>query len=162
METGVAYLFAIIFIVIALNFYFLFFRVRRGNSRYKRMGRQAVDEAKQALWRDKEVARRIEREQDDAYERVKLRNETLAYYEEVRRRHAIADEAEKLELPPGVFDDYLNFDKYDDLKSLEAYENRSIENEMTGYGSYLPELTEAETETDKNEMDPFDIFKNKK
>jgi len=52
------------------------------------MNRAAVEEAKQALWRDKEIARRIEREQDDALERVKLRNETLAMYDEVRRRAA--------------------------------------------------------------------------
>ena len=155
MESGIVYLFAIIFIVIALNFYFMFFRVRRGNSRYKRMGRTAVDEAKQSLWRDKEVARRIEREQDDAYERVKLRNETLAFYDEVRRRHAIADEAEKLELPPGVYDDYLNDG------NLEAFKLDDEENELTRYDSYLSEI-EPETEADDNEMDPFDIFKKKK
>ena len=94
MRSEVAYLFVIIFVVIALNFYFMVFRPRRGK-RHKRMDRAAVDEAKQALWREKEVARRIEREQDDALERVKLRNETLALYEEVRRRHAHEDEEEQ-------------------------------------------------------------------
>jgi len=89
MEGSVAYLFAIIFFVIALNLYFVLTRLRRGSGkRRKRMDRAAIDEARQALWRDKEVARRIEREQDDAYERVILRNETLALYDEVRRRHA--------------------------------------------------------------------------
>jgi len=90
MENSIVYLVAIIFIVIILNFYFLFSRMRR-NDKYKKMGRAAVEEAKQAIWRDKEVARRIAREQDDALERVKLRNETLAMYEEVRRRAAARD-----------------------------------------------------------------------
>ena len=140
METGVAYLFAIIFIVIVLNFYFIFSRMKRGN-RHKRMGRSAISEAKQALWRDKEVARRIEREQDDAYERVKLRNETLAYYEEVRRRHAIADEADKFQLPSSDYDSFL-----------------------PEPNTFLPEIDSflQETETDDKELDPFDIFKKNK
>ena len=79
-----------IFFVVALNFYFLFFRRGRGTGR-KRITKAAAEEAKQALWRDKEVARRIEREQSDAYERVKLRNETLAIYDEVRKRAAARD-----------------------------------------------------------------------
>jgi len=69
---------------------------RDNNRRRKRMTRAAVDEAKQALWRDKEVERRIAREQEDAIERVILRNETLELYEEVRRRHAKDDEMENL------------------------------------------------------------------
>jgi len=85
LDSSVAYIFAIVFIVLALNIYFITSRFRR-SSRPKKMGRAAVEEAKQALWRDKEVARRIEREQYDALERVKLRNETLAIYDEVRKR----------------------------------------------------------------------------
>ena len=104
MEGGVAYLFAIIFFVLALNLYFVFMRMRKGNKR-KRMNRVAVDEAKQALWREKEVARRIEREQDDAMERVNLKNETLALYEEVRRRHAKEDELERMGLGAYGLDD---------------------------------------------------------
>jgi len=104
MNSSVAYLFAIIFIVIALNFYFLIFR-RMKRDKPKKMGRAAVDEAKQALWREKEVARRLEREQDDAIERIKLRNETLALYEEVRRRHAKDDELERLAMNPNLIDD---------------------------------------------------------
>jgi len=103
MNQSIAYIFAIVAIVIALNIYFLFARLRRGTTRHKRMGRAAVEEAKQALWRDKEVARRIEREQDDALERVKLRNETLAYYEEVRRR-AAARESEGAIVVPKEWD----------------------------------------------------------
>ena len=106
MESGVAYLFAIIFLVIALNFYFLVIRMRRGDKR-KRRDRVAVDEAKQAVWRDKEVARRLEREQDDALERIKLRNETLALYEVVRQRHAKEDELERTGLGSQVNEDEL-------------------------------------------------------
>ena len=104
MNSSVSYLFAIIFIVIALNFYFFVFR-RLKRDKPKRMNRAAVDEAKQALWREKEIARRIEREQDDAIERIKLRNETLAMYEEVRRRHAKDDELERLAINPNLIDD---------------------------------------------------------
>ena len=60
----------------------------RSTDRRPKLGRAAREEAKQAIWRDKEVARRIEREQDDAIEIIKLKNETLAIYEEVRRRAA--------------------------------------------------------------------------
>jgi len=69
------------------------------------MTRAAADEAKQALWRDKEIARRLAREEEDALERVLLRNETLALYEEVRRRHAKEDELERLGLRVDKSDD---------------------------------------------------------
>ena len=86
IEGPIAYLFVLIFFVVALNSYIFIFRNRR--NRRRRITKAAIDEAKQALWRDKEIARRIEREQSDAYERVKLRNETLAIYDEVRKRAA--------------------------------------------------------------------------
>ena len=87
LDSSVAYIFAIVFIVLALNIYFITSRFKR-STRPKKMTRAAIEEAKQALWRDKEIARRIEREQDDALERVKLKNETLAIYDEVRKRAA--------------------------------------------------------------------------
>ena len=90
----------------------MFGRMRKGNKR-RRMGRAAVDEAKQALWRDKEVARRIEREQYDALERVTLRNETLAFYEEVRRRHAKEDEHESPDLDAYLASNDLDDDELD-------------------------------------------------
>jgi len=92
MGPEVAYIFAIVFVVLAINIYFITSRIRKDNTKRKRMTRAAVDEAKQALWRDKEVARRIAREQEDALERVTLKNETLALYEEVRQRHAKEDD----------------------------------------------------------------------
>jgi len=118
MNASVAYIFAILFLVVALNLFFVFRRARgAGDTKRKRTGKLPPDEVKQAIWRDKEVARRIEREQDDAYERITLRNETLAYYETVRQRHAKKDALERLG---------LNTDEnFDDMKSLglEEYLN---------------------------------------
>jgi len=96
MDGSVGYLFAIIFAIVGLNFYLLVIRTRRGNRQRKKPNRVAVDEAKQAIWRDKEIERRLEREQDGALERVKLREETLALYDEVRRRHVDKDRLESL------------------------------------------------------------------
>jgi len=123
MGSGAAYLFAIVFFVIALNFYFLFFRMRRGNKR-KRTDRIAVEEAKQAIWREKEVARRIEREQDDALERVKLKNETLALYETVRQRHAHEDK----------YGRYESLKNYEDPEQELQQENDDYEH--IGWGSF--------------------------
>jgi len=153
MEGSVAYLFAIVFFILALNLYFMFSRMRRGNRR-KKMDRIAVDEAKQAIWRDKEIARRIEREQDDAYERVKLRNETLALYEEVRRRHE-NDNWESLK------DSYISDEKNDDpeiniFESLDLYLNDD-EPEKVDLLSFT-----SNDEPENDNRDPFDIFKRKK
>jgi len=90
MNASIVYIFVIIFIILAINIFFLAVRTGKG-TRYKKMNRVAVDEAKQALWRDNEIARRLEREQEGALERVKLRNETLALYDEVRRRAAMRE-----------------------------------------------------------------------
>jgi len=109
MNASIVYIFAIIFIVLAINIFFLALRTGRGN-RYKRMNRVAVDEAKQALWRDNEIIRRIEREQEGALERVKLRNETLALYDEVRRRAALRESEGAL----------LTGKQWEDMESLET------------------------------------------
>jgi flagellar biosynthesis/type III secretory pathway M-ring protein FliF/YscJ len=100
MDSGVAYIFAIVLVVLVINVFIIRAQFRRGNSkvRKRRTDRAALGEPEQAIWRDKEVARRIEREQDGAYERVTLKNETLAIYDEVRRRHAKEDELERLSL----------------------------------------------------------------
>ena len=152
MDSGVAYLFAIIFFVIVLNFFFIFKRMGRGKKR-RRMDRTAIDEAKQALWREKEVARRIQREQSDALERVKLRNETLALYEVVRQRHAKKDRLEQL-----------------GLEQSEEEENPYPAEWSSYYSEYesemhkepkVPEVPERVEMIDLD-MDPFDIFKNNK
>jgi len=100
MDNSVAFIFAIVVVVLAINVFIIRAQFRRGNKpvRRRRTGRTALSEAEQAKWRDKEVVRRIEREQDGAYERVTLKNETLAIYDEVRRRHAKDDELESFSL----------------------------------------------------------------
>jgi len=179
MDNSVAYLFAIIFVVLALNIYFLSSRMR-GSSRRKKMNRVAVDEAKQALWRDREIERRIEREQDGANERVKLREETLALYEEVRRRHAEKDRLEGLGFSASGTGE-LNSVNTDELMDAgvegAGYESIRLENpeldaylsgtesdgidteekvEHIGWGSHYLD------DSDDDHMDPFDIFKKKK
>ena len=118
MNPGIAYVFAILLLVVALNLFFVLRRLRSVRGR-KRTTKLPPDEVKQAIWRDKEVQRRIEREQEDAYERVTLRNETLAYYETVRKRHAKIDSMKRLglstdenidELNSLGLDEYLNTD----------------------------------------------------
>ena len=94
MEGNVGYLIAIVFLVLALNLYITFKRISQTKKR-SRKNRIELDEEKQAVWRDKEIARRIAREQDDYVERIKLRNETLAFYEEVRRRHVFSDDPDR-------------------------------------------------------------------
>ena len=124
MDTSVAYLFAIIFFVVALNIYFTLARMRRGNRGKK--NRVAVDEAKQKIWRDREVLRRIEREQDGALERVKLRNETLALYEEVRRRHAKTDAREDPDLGTYEVQNEIESDDLysDDMDPFDIFKKR--------------------------------------
>lgn len=88
----------VIFVVMILNLFYFLRRARYSGSRKKGRGREYVppDEAKRAEWRDKEVARRVAREQEDAYERVMLRNETLSYYEYVRRKYEKKEALERL------------------------------------------------------------------
>ena len=91
MDNNIAFIFAIVVVVLGINVFIIRAQFRRGNSAVKKRRSDAVapGEAEQAIWRDKEVVRRIEREQDGAYERVTLKNETLAFYDEVKRRHAL-------------------------------------------------------------------------
>ena len=107
MVENVGYLVAIIFFVLALNLYITFRRINRVKKSNKK-SKIVLDEEKQAIWRDKEVARRIAKEQEDCLERINLRNETLAFYEEVRRRHAKTKETPPdptNPLSPGNHDD---------------------------------------------------------
>ena len=87
MDASLVYIFAIVFLVLALNLFFVTKRIR-GEKKQKRMYKIAPMEREQSIWREKEIARRLERENETALERVKLRNDTLALYDEVRRRAA--------------------------------------------------------------------------
>ena len=94
IDSSLAFIIAIVVVVLAINVLLIRAQFRKGNRQVKRRrtDKAALGEAEQAIWRDKEIVRRIEREQDGAYERVTLKNETLAIYDEVRRRHAKDDE----------------------------------------------------------------------
>jgi len=183
MDNSIAFIFAIVIIVLAINLYMVLSRMRRSN-RGRKYGRNRVapDEAKQAIWRDKEIERRLEREQDGASERVKLREETLALYEKVRQRHAEKDRQEGLgfatgqknaDAPDEVFI-YTQSDRlqYDDPDFEGAgYESLRLENaELDQYlsdtqpQSYDMEQRVEPIEFDpgSDELDPFDIFRRNK
>jgi len=89
MAGAFAYIIAIVAFVIVLNFVMLFFRLRR--DRYRRPSRAAIEEEEAAALREREIWRRIDREQEAAAVRVELRNQTLELYEEVRRRAALRE-----------------------------------------------------------------------
>ena len=86
MGTAFAYILAIIAFVIVLNFVMLMFRLKR--DRYNKPNKAAMEEEKAALIRDHQIRRRLDREEEDAAQRVELRNKTLELYDEVRRRAA--------------------------------------------------------------------------
>jgi len=187
MEGSVGYLFAIVFLVIVVNLYIVFGRMGRRDRRRKKRSQPAADEVKQALWRDREIERRLEREQDGAMERVKLREETLALYDEVRRRHAEKDKLEGLGFSASG-DGFLS--SYGERKELEETELDDLGLESHGLDSagldnpelysYLTESEPVETEkeskveliemdlkytnddSDDSELDPFEIFRKKK
>lgn len=90
MEGAFAYIVAIVFFVIALNFFFLYMRLKK--DRYRKTGKVAIEEEKAAKLREKEIQRRLNREQEDAARFIELRNKTLDLYDQVRKR---ANEREK-------------------------------------------------------------------
>ena len=142
MESSIAYVFAIVFIVLAINIMFVVRRMRGGTNKRKRMSRAAIDEAKQALWRDKEIERRLRREQEDAIACIELRNETLALYEEVRRRHAKDDELERLGISVSKIDEEPAFKAEPPVKEAEPERVSMIsftdeESEHVGWGSHF-------------------------
>jgi hypothetical protein len=144
MDPSIAYIFAIVLVVLIINVFIIRAQFRRGNKAVKkrRSDRIAPSEAEQAIWRDKEVVRRIEREQDGAYERVTLKNETLAIYDEVRRRHAKDDESEGF----GLHMSDSEREGYDMYKRGE--ESTHIESDATLY--------EADDEEVRVTMIPFE------
>jgi flagellar biosynthesis/type III secretory pathway M-ring protein FliF/YscJ len=144
VDSGVAYIFAIVLVVLVINVFIIRAQFRRGNRavRRRRSDRAVLGEPEQAIWRDKEVLRRIEREQDGAYERVKLKNETLALYDEVKRRHAKEDELERfsLNMPDDERDAYELFKRDEEPAHIEVD----------------AALHEADEEEDRVTMIPFE------
>ena len=94
MESAFVAVIAIVGFVIVLNFVMLMYRLRR--DRVKKPSRAAMAEEQAAVLRDKEIRRRLEREEIEALEHVEKLNKTLELYDEVRRR-AAAREKEALE-----------------------------------------------------------------
>jgi predicted Holliday junction resolvase-like endonuclease len=92
MEAFFGSIIAIVFIVLAMNFILLFLRMRKNPPR--KSSRKAPNEDVAAVWRDKEIQRRLEREQDSAERIVELRNKTFELYELVRRNAELAEAAE--------------------------------------------------------------------
>jgi len=84
-----AFLVGIVFIVIVINFAMLYNRLKR-DKKLKREG-IAMSEPEASRWREKEIQRRLDREQEEAVKRVDLRNKTLELYEQVRRNAAAAE-----------------------------------------------------------------------
>ncbi|MCL2662097.1 MAG: hypothetical protein FWE83_02050 [Oscillospiraceae bacterium] len=144
MDNGVAFIFAIVLVVLVINVFIIRAQFRRGNSkvRKRRTDKAALGESEQAKWRDKEVVRRIEREQDGAYERVALKNETLALYDEVRRRHAKDDELEgfSLNMPDNEREAYDLFKRDEEPALIEID----------------ADLHEADDDEDRVTMIPFE------
>ena len=89
MNNAFSFLIAIVFLVLALNAAMLFLRHRNESRTTSR--RAAMEESEAVKWREKEINRRLDREQEDAEKYVELRNRTLDLYEQVRRNAAAGD-----------------------------------------------------------------------
>jgi len=81
---------AIIFFVIAINFFMLFARLK--GTRPRKIEKAAMEEKEAVEWRDREIQRRLDREQEDAIKQIELRNKTLELYEQVRKEAAEAEQ----------------------------------------------------------------------
>jgi hypothetical protein len=84
MNSAFASLVAIIFIIIAINFFMLYLRLKR--DRHPKITKAAVEEKEASEWREKEIKRRIDSEQADAVKFVELQNKTFELYEQVRNK----------------------------------------------------------------------------
>ena len=83
------FLLTIIFLVISINFFMLYRRLRR--DRPGKIGKAAMQEKEAAEWRGREIQRRLDREQEEAAKRVELRNKTFELYDQVRKKAAAAE-----------------------------------------------------------------------
>ena len=86
MKGTYAFLIAVVFFIVAINFFLLFIKLKR--NRPRKSGKAAMEENEAAIWRDKEIQRRLEREQEDAKEYIDRQNKTFELYEQVRKNAA--------------------------------------------------------------------------
>jgi hypothetical protein len=89
MKNTFSFMIAIVFLVVAMNAFVLFLRLRKEHR--PKIRRAAMEESEASKWRDKEIRRRLDREQDDAGRYVELRNKTLDLYDQVRKNAASGD-----------------------------------------------------------------------
>ena len=82
MKGTYAFLIAVVFFIVAANFFILFIRLKR--DRPRKVTKAAMEEKEAALWRDKEIQRRLDREQEEAEKYLERRNKTLELYDQVR------------------------------------------------------------------------------
>ena len=90
MKNTFVFLIAIVFLVLALNFLMLFIRLRK-ERRPGRNKKAALEEKDAVIWRNKEIQRMLDYEQETAEREVELRNRTLELYEQVRRNAAVEE-----------------------------------------------------------------------
>jgi len=89
MESVFLPLVVLVFLVIALNFFFLMRRMQR--DRVKRPSKKALEEEQALKLREAEVRRRLEYEKEEAEEFIEKRNRTFELFEQVRRDAAAAE-----------------------------------------------------------------------
>ena len=83
MDSTFAIMIAIVFFVIAMNFFMLFVRLKR-DIPSKRSGK-VMEKKDSDAWRDREIQRRLNSENEENANRVEMRNKTLELYEQVRK-----------------------------------------------------------------------------
>jgi len=87
-----AILIAVVFFIVAINFFMLFLRLRR--DRHPKTEGKASEEKEAVKWRANAIQRRLHNELEDSARRVELRNRTLDLYEQVRKKAAAAEKSE--------------------------------------------------------------------
>ena len=86
MNNTFSFMISVVLLVVALNAVMLYLRLRKEHRPKTR--RAAMEENEASKWRDKEINRMLDREQDEAEKHVELRNKTLELYEQVRKNAA--------------------------------------------------------------------------
>jgi len=95
MSPIITFIIAVVFFILAANFFMLYRRLRRNRS--GKSGKPAMEEKEAAKRRDREIQRRLDLEQEDAARSVELRNKTLELYEQVRKNAAASGEDTKVD-----------------------------------------------------------------
>ena len=91
MNSSHAILIAVVFFIVAINFFLLFLRLRR--DRNPETKGKAAEENEAVKWRANAIQRRLHNELEDSARRVELRNKTLDLYEQVRKKAAEAEKS---------------------------------------------------------------------